>query len=814
MSVGGVLCSSFGDSALSAVTLDICFTLIILFLLCKLTHLFLRRLRLPRIISELLVGLVVGNISSLEALLVSKDTIIILSLWTRFGLSAYLFIVGLEMDPFHLLTLPPSWEAIIAYSGIATSALAALSLRSLLDPSLAGSALASLAFAAAATNTSSPILTRLTTSLKIERSSLGRLVVSVGIIADMVSTALMVVLAAFDVEDGSRGLGRVLFLVFESVLVYRAGPHAVKWVEDHNPAGKPLKGSYLALSCALIALPFVLVRLTGFDLMVASFVVGLALPRDGRVSRLLIAKVNYLLSSLCFPLYLCHVGMNAKLRSLAGPFVEVGAKGARLDVPGSVWRAPMKFVVLGAVGVVAKGFGPIFASLFSGLHVSEAAAIGLLLMVCGHYHLFLALTAFQNKMISINTYTVVVLFVMGTIVAVRVAVAIIVRRVRRQSATGRRMALQWTEPYDELRVVFCLHGPHNVPAAVHVIESLRGSGAGDDAAAPPPVVYAMDLIKLNERVAATMITAEEDGEEAVTVADEEVAELREQIGMGIAAYERECEGEVRVRRTIAVSELESMHEDVCNAAEELAATLIVLPFHKRIRVDGGMDASADAGFQTVNQKVLRHAPCSVAILVDRGLARVRQASASIATVQVAVVFIGGRDDREALAYAERIAGHPGMSVTVVRFMRDAGARMGEEDDDGGADDARVLAAIVEREAEAEEDEECFAGFYERNMEGERVGYVEKRVGSGADTVAMLRALEGMYELFVVGRGARGAAAVMTSGMGDWEECPELGPIGDVIASSDFSVTASVLVVQQHCNQKGRHNSVDEDFSIL
>ncbi|KAK1263638.1 Cation/H(+) antiporter 28 [Acorus gramineus] len=812
MSVGDVLCSSFGDSALSAVTLDICFTLIILFLLCKLTHLLLRRFRLPRIISELLVGLVVGNISALEALLVSKDALIILSIWTRFGLSAYLFIVGLEMDPFHLLTPPPSWEAIIAYSGIATTALAALALRSLLDPSLTHSALASLAFAAAAANTSSPILTRLTTSLKIERSSLGRLVVSVGIIADMVSTMLMVVLAAFNVEDGSSGLGRVLFLVFESVLVYRAGPRAVKWIEDRNPAGKPLKGSHLALSCALIAVPFVLVRLTGFDLMVASFVVGLALPRDGRVSRLLIAKVNYLLSSLCFPLYLCHVGMNAKLRSLAGPFMEVGGKGAMREVPGSVWRAPMKFALLGAVGVVAKGSGPIFASLFSGLHVSEATAVGLLLMVCGHYHLFLALTAFQNKMISVNTYTVVVVFVMGTIVAVRVAVAIIVRRVRRQSATGRLMALQWTEPYDELRVVFCLHGPHNVPAAVHVIESLRGSGAGDDAAAPAPLVYAMDLIKLNERVAATMITAEEDGEEAVTVADEEVAELREQIGMGIAAYERECEGEVRVRRTIAVSELESMHEDVCNAAEELAATLIVLPFHKRIRVDGGMDASADAGFQMVNQKVLRHAPCSVAILVDRGLARVHHASASIATV--AVVFIGGRDDREALAYAERIAGHPGMSVTVVRFMPDAGARMGEEDDDGGADDARVLAAIVEREAEAEADEECFAGFYERNMLGERVGYVEKRVGSGADTVAMLRALEGMYELFVVGRGARGAAAVMTSGMGDWEECPELGPIGDVIASSDFSVTASVLVVQQHCNRKGRHNSVDEDFSIL
>ena len=31
---------------------------------------------------------------------------------------------------------------------------------------------------------------------------------------------------------------------------------------------------------------------------------------------------------------------------------------------------------------------------------------------------------------------------------------------------------------------------------------------------------------------------------------------------------------------------------------------------------------------------------------------------------------------------------------------------------------------------------------------------------------------------------------------DWSEYPELGAIGDILASSDFSATVSVLVVQQ------------------
>ena len=34
-------------------------------------------------------------------------------------------------------------------------------------------------------------------------------------------------------------------------------------------------------------------------------------------------------------------------------------------------------------------------------------------------------------------------------------------------------------------------------------------------------------------------------------------------------------------------------------------------------------------------------------------------------------------------------------------------------------------------------------------------------------------------------------------MADWIECPELGPIGDLLASKDFQTTASVLVVQSY-----------------
>ena len=50
------------------------------------------------------------------------------------------------------------------------------------------------------------------------------------------------------------------------------------------------------------------------------------------------------------------------------------------------------------------------------------------------------------------------------------------------------------------------------------------------------------------------------------------------------------------------------------------------------------------------------------------------------------------------------------------------------------------------------------------------------------------------DLFVVGKTPKSA---LTAGMADWSDCPELGPIGDLLASKDFVTTASVLVVQSY-----------------
>lgn len=204
--------------------------------------------------------------------------------------------------------------------------------------------------------------------------------------------------------------------------------------------------------------------------------------------------------------------------------------------------------------------------------------------------------------------------------------------------------------------------------------------------------------------------------------------------------------------------------------------------------------------------MLRHAPCSVGILVDRGFGLLEKISGSHLSLNVAVIFIGGKDDREALAYAGRVARHPGVRLTVIRFLGESTI----ENSSRRAGNFRY--SIAEQEQEMKLDDECFANFYEKYVAGGPVAYVEKHLANSAETFANLKSMEGQYSLIIVGRGGR-VNSTLTFGMNDLEQCPELGPIGDVLAGTDFSIMTSVLIIQQP-SLRGELEGLDEDFSIM
>ncbi|KAK6155965.1 hypothetical protein DH2020_010213 [Rehmannia glutinosa] len=727
--------------------------------LCNFLHLLLRPLSQPRLISECIVGLFLSNLPMIRKHTSGvQDT---LQYIVEVAMVLHMFVVGLEVDPniFLEIHLP---EAKVAYSGVLTTFVMAALLTPFLYIPLETNVPFNLCLSIIISSTASPLLTRLITDLKIGKSDIGRFVVSAGVHTDLVSTLLICIgFIIFDPEKKFeyRSIRAMLImislLIIETVLAAKLTPVIMNWVNRENPEGKPMKCSHLILAVAYVVVVCSFSPIwSGYDKVLSAFLAGVFMPREGRLAKMMISKVNYFFSAIFYPLFFFWVGTEAQLTHFEGG--KLGTWG--------------KLFLLFLIATAGKVVGSCVSGIMLGFHWQDSIASGLLLNIKGHFHVYLAIMATNMNLTSISTSISMVFATFLTIIYAPMVVANIIQRARKRSPT-QRMALQWLSPANELRILLCLHGPQNVSSAINFMGISRGPTD------PGILVYVTDMIELTDRIAATL--AHTQGVDTVTVTDPAVVEMREQITNGVSCFVNEDGDGITVRRMLALSTLNSMHQDICILAEDLMVSLIILPFHKQQEVGGRLNMG-HSGFRHVNRKVLRHAPCSVGILVDRGLGTTLISRSAI-SLHAAVIFIGGKDDREALAYAGRVARHPGVKLTVIRFLLEA----------TGDSVSSIITIAKSNTLEHQE---------------------EMKVDDEWQTFSTLRSLEGQYGLFIVGRGGR-VNSVLTVGMNDWEECPELGPIGDILSASDFSVTTSVLIIQQH-SLKGELDGLQDEFSIM
>lgn len=308
----------------------------------------------------------------------------------------------------------------------------------------------------------------------------------------------------------------------------------------------------------------------------------------------------------------------------------------------------------------------------------------------------------------------------------------------------------------------------------------------------PICVYVLHLVELTGRASAMLIVhnTRKSGRPALNRTQAQ----SDHIINAFENYEQHA-GCVSVQPLTAISPYSTMHEDICNLAEDKRVAFVIIPFHKQQTVDGGME-STNPAFRMVNQNVLANAPCSVGILVDRGLSGSTRLAANQISHHIAVLFFGGPDDREALSYALRMSEHQGISLTVLRFIPGEDALECTGESSREPHDPRILTVVTDDDREGQFDEEYITEFKMRTANDESIVYTEKVVNNGEETVAVIRSMDNIHDLFIVGRG-QGMISPLTAGLTDWSECPELGAIGDLLASSDFASSVSVLVVQQY-----------------
>lgn len=181
-----------------------------------------------------------------------------------------------------------------------------------------------------------------------------------------------------------------------------------------------------------------------------------------------------------------------------------------------------------------------------------------------------------------------------TVLYTPLVVICIIKRARKRAPTH-RLALQSLDPSSELRILLCVHGPHNVPASINFVEISKG------ATDPGILVYVTDMIELTDDISATL--ERDEGVHTATVKDKGVMDMREKVTNSFQNYVLDNGERITLKRTMALSTINDMPQDICVLAEDLMIALIILPFHRIQRHDGTLDGG-NQGFRYVNRKVM------------------------------------------------------------------------------------------------------------------------------------------------------------------------------------------------------------------
>ncbi|KAI4376130.1 hypothetical protein MLD38_013921 [Melastoma candidum] len=732
------------DFALPLAIVQICLVLVV----TRLLALVLRPLRQPRVIAEIVGGILLGpsalgrSTTYLHKVFPPRS-ITVLDTLANIGLLFFLFLVGLELDMRSLkrtgkkaLSIALAGISLPFVMGIGTSFV----LKATISKNVSGPPF--LVFMGVALSiTAFPVLARILAELKLLTTDVGRMAMSAAAVNDVAAWILLALAIALS-GTGRSPLVSLWVLLSGAAFIGACTlifPRLFRCMAQRCPAGEPVREIYVCITLASVLAASFFTDLIGIHALFGAFVVGVLVPKEGPFAGALVEKVEDLISGLFLPLYFVSSGLKTNVATIQGA---------------QSWGLLVLVIVTACFGKIV---GTVIVTLAYKVPLSEVLALAFLMNTKGLVELIVLNIGKDRKVLNDQTFAIMVLMAIFTTFITTPLVMAVYKPARRNN-TGdyKHRTIRRKDASSQLRILTCFHSLRNVPSMLNLIEASRGSEKREGLC-----VYAMHLMELSERPSAIRMVhkARKNG---LPFWNKGIGSSDNQVIVAFEAFRQLSQ--VTIRPMTAISAMSNIHEDICASAEKKKAAIIILPYHKQQRIDGSFETTGNE-FRLINKRVLELAPCSVGILVDRGLGGTYHVPASNVSSTVTVLFFGGQDDLEALAYGKRMAEHPGISLVVMRII------------------------LTSESSQADISSEL-----ENNVSADStVKYEEKLVSSVEEAVQAIKE-QGRSNLFVVGRKPEGKIADTLIAK---EECPDLGPIGSLLPSSEISTSASVLVIQKY-----------------
>ncbi|XP_019058239.1 PREDICTED: cation/H(+) antiporter 24-like [Tarenaya hassleriana] len=729
----------------------------------------LRPLRQPRIVSEIIGGMIIGpsllgqnrrfNYNMFPR--VAEYTVANIGLM---GFMYFLFITGVKTDIVAIRKSPRKHMYIATIAVIVPFvcvSIVGLATRHSMEHVLKRiSALGGVASSLAIT--SFPVIYTVLHDTNLLNSEVGKFAMSVALLGDFVGIFVLVIFEAWMQWDSAGFMALIWYFVSVFVLaafMLTVVRRALKWIIRKTPQGKPVDQSYIVL--ILLAVMFIgfLTDMFGLAIAVGPIWLGLLIPDGPPLGATLVARSETIIIEFLMPFSFALVGLHTNVYLLTP----------------EAWPQQLgPLCAMSIAGYVAKFVSTTGAALLFKVPARDSFTLGLVMNLRGQIEILLYLHWIDKRMIGLAGFTLMVLQTLLITGITGPVIAILYDPTRPYRSSNRR-TIQHTPPCSELGLVLAISHHETLVGLLSLLDFAYPTISS------PFAIFAVQLVELVGRATPIFIDHEEEEQDVEGEGDESVTGGRDDpIQSGLRLYQERRAECVNVHAYTTHAPKRLMYRDICEIALAKQTSFILLPYQKERLEDAAPTELLDSGMTMVNDDVLAHAPCSVCIYHDKGRLRNRTRKGK---QRLVVLFLGGADNREALNLAERMTRNPDITLTVIRFLS-----FGQEGDD---------------EREKKLDDGVVTWFWVKNEANERIAYKEVIVKNGAETLAAIQAMNANdFDLWITGR-REGINPKLLEGLTTWSEDDQLGVIGDTVSVSEFASHGSVLVVQQ---QVRNHNS--------
>jgi Kef-type K+ transport system membrane component KefB len=366
-----------------------------------------RRIGQPPVIGEVIGGILLGpsllgRVWPDAAGFVLPATVApYLDVIAQLGVTLYMFLVGLELNPAALRERARS-AIVISHASMVVPFISGAALALLLYSRYAGHGVPFTSFAlfagVALSITAFPVLARILTDRRIQRTPLGVLALGCAATGDVTAWCILAFVVGVARSDpGGAFVVLGLTAAFIGFMFLAIRPVAAKLLARFD--GGVLTPNVVALVFGALLLSALATEAIGIHALFGAFLLGAVIPHDSAIARAFTRMLEDLVTVLLLPAFFALTGMQTRIELISGT---------------SQW------FICGLIVLVATAgkFGGTFVSArLMGLAGREAAGLGLLMNTRGLMELIVLNIGLDMGILSPTLFAMMVLMALATTMA-------------------------------------------------------------------------------------------------------------------------------------------------------------------------------------------------------------------------------------------------------------------------------------------------------------------------------------------------------------------------------------------------------------